>query len=112
VPPPPNPATRNPVGAVDVVRRVASGNIRVAGWAADPDRNGPIRVQAWVNGRLVRTFTAGGSRPDVARALPQFGPNHGFNRLIKVGAGRVEVCLVAVNVGPGTTNPTLGCRVR
>jgi len=105
-----DPASRNPVGSVDRTVRLASGNVRVAGWAADPDTTRPIRVQAWVDGRLVRTFVARGPRPDVARTLSGAGPNHGFNRVVRVGRTPAEVCLVAVNVGLGNANTPLGCR--
>lgn len=100
----------NPTGSLDAVRVGALGRVRVVGWAADPDTAGSIRVQAWVDGRLVRSFVAGGSRPDVPRALPQFGPNHGFSRVIQLGPGRQRLCVRAVNTGRGTQSTTLGCQ--
>lgn len=106
---------RNPVndpfGAVDRVRFEAPGQVRVAGWAIDPDAKGPIAVHIYANGRLVGAQSAGRVRGDVGRAFPQHGPARGFNELVTVGGGRVNVCVFAINVGPGSGNPGIGCRV-
>lgn len=105
------PVTVNdPFGRVDRVSLEVPGRVRVAGWAIDPDTTDPIAVHIYANGRLVKAQSAGRVRNDVGRAFPKFGPAHGFSELLDVGGGRVEVCVFAINVGPGTGNPGIGCR--
>jgi len=108
---PPDPASRNPVGAVNRVRFVAPGQVRVTGWAADPDSGRPIRVRVFADNRRVGTFVANGMRPDVAEALSWSGPRRGFDEVVTVGPGRTRVCVRAINESFGSHNPRLGCRV-
>jgi hypothetical protein len=98
----------NPIGHVDVVRR-EPGGVRVAGWALDPDTSAPIAVHVYIDG-AARAVPASGPRPDIAAAHPGYGPAHGFDAFIAAATGRVStMCVYAVNVGRGTTNPLLGC---
>jgi GH25 family lysozyme M1 (1,4-beta-N-acetylmuramidase) len=99
----------NPFGYVDSVTRVA-GAIDVVGWAIDPDTTAAVTVHAYVDGRWGGSHTANVPRPDIGVGYPQYGPNHGVAVRIPVALGEREVCLYAINVGSGTTNPKLGCR--
>jgi hypothetical protein len=99
----------NPLGNFeDVV--VAYGRVAVAGWAIDPDTAGPTDVHVYIDGTLAVVGTANQSRPDVAAAFPLYGPNHGFSVSTPITRGRHEVCVFAINQGPGTDNPLLACR--
>lgn len=104
-------ASGNPIGSVDRVRLVASRTVQIRGWAVDPDTAKPISIHVWVNGRFATATTAQASRPDVDRAMPGYGPLHGY--VLSVGglrAGTNDVCVFAINAGPGTANTLLGCR--
>ena len=97
----------NPFGVFeDVV--VAYGRVAVAGWALDPDTAEPHR-----RARVRRRHTGRGrarpnqARPDVGAAYPLYGPNHGFSVSAPISRGRHEVCVFAINQGPGTENPML-----
>lgn len=99
----------NPVGSFDVVS-AAAGQVRVAGWTADPSSSASVSVQVFVNDRLVGSTTADRPRSDVAKVFPQFGPNRGYDASFAVPAGRANVCVRAINIGPGTASTQLGCR--
>lgn len=97
----------DPIGAFDVVARVGT-DLRVAGWALDPETMDAIDVHVYVNG-VGSSIRAAGDRPDVARAVG-LGPAHGFEVVRPaVGAGAQTVCVHAINVGIGA-NVLLGCR--
>jgi GH25 family lysozyme M1 (1,4-beta-N-acetylmuramidase) len=98
----------NPFGNVDGGRRVPDG-IEVTGWAIDPDTTGPVTVHTYVDGRWGGAFVANASRADVGAAYPQYGNNHGFVLRLATPASARQVCVYAINVGSGTTNPLLGC---
>ena len=90
-----------PFGAlVDV--RPAPGRIEVAGWAADPDTDRPVRVRLTVDGTHVGTATAEGAHPAGAG-----GP--GYTASLRAGPGPHEVCAFAVDAGGGPNEPRLGC---
>ena len=99
----------SPFGNLEAAAGVPGG-VSVAGWAIDPDTALPIQVHVYVDGAGV-ALTADGSRPDVGAAFPAAGPDHGFgSALIGAEPGSHQVCAYAINVGPGYTNPLLGCR--
>jgi hypothetical protein len=87
------------------------GGVVVRGWAIDPDTAGPIPVHVFIDGRKASEGLADVSRPDVAAAHPLYGADHGFDFWTGIGPGRHEVCVFAINQGPGNDNPMLGCRV-
>lgn len=101
---------RDPFGRLDLAQRTSTG-VRLAGWAVDPDTIAPITVHLYVDGRFSRAIAADLNRPDVGRAHPAWGPVHGFDTALSLPAtGRPsQLCAYAINVGPGTTNPLLGC---
>ena len=99
----------NPVGSLDGVRY--DGRLAVSGWTFDPETAAPIDVHAYVDGRIVLVATADRSRPDVAAVYPSYGPSHGYSLdLGRQSVGTHSVCVYAINVGAGDTNPLLGCR--
>jgi hypothetical protein len=98
-----------PFGAFDSAGRT-TGGVRVAGWTIDPDTTGAINVHVYVNGAYAGAYPANKSRPDVGAVYPAFGPNHGFDAVVPAPSGTVQVCVFAINVGAGATNPVLGCR--
>jgi hypothetical protein len=100
---------RPPTGSLDVVERNAQGT-RVAGWALDPDApERAIAVNVSVDGVVVSDIAANQSRMDVAKVYPAAGDNHGYFASVNVPSGPHEVCVSAVNTGPGG-DQILGCR--
>lgn len=101
-------AAGDPIGNLDSVRRVPEG-IAVQGWAIDPDTVAPIDVHIYLSS-FAGVVRADRSRPDVAAAYPAYGDRHGFAATMPAGPGSYRVCAYASNVGPGSTNPVIGCR--
>jgi hypothetical protein len=97
-------------GSLDSVT-VFGSQFSVAGWAFDEDQpSQAISMHVYVDGKAVGSTAAGRWRPDVARAFPGVGYDHGFSAAFTVGAGSHSVCVYAINVGAGSENPMLGCR--
>lgn len=108
---------RPPTGSLDIATNQVPGQLQVAGWAADPDAAGraeAVHVYAFGPGGAAVAATAtstGGSRPDVAAALPWAGPATGWTARLPVTAvGDYQVCAFALDVDPPPTNPLIGCR--
>lgn len=105
----------SPFGSLDVVEAPAASlagtSPSVAGWAIDPDTDGPVQVDVYVDGAFVRSADAAQVRQDVGGAYPSYGDKHGFAFPIPVAFGSHEVCAYALN-RTGTTgdNALLGCR--
>jgi L,D-peptidoglycan transpeptidase YkuD (ErfK/YbiS/YcfS/YnhG family) len=104
-----------PTGALDAATNSAAGQLAVFGWAADPLAPGrPAPVHLYVSGptgTVGYPIATGGSRSDVAAAVPWAGPNTGYSTTVPVSAaGRYQVCAYAINVNPPQTNPVVGCR--
>ena len=89
----------DPLGAIDVVSG-ADGTITVAGWAFDPESPEPIGVVIASEG-VERTTMADESRPDVELAYPGAGGAHGFHVTLPAEMAAQEVCVRALDVGPG-----------
>ncbi len=98
----------NPFGNLETVA-AGYGGILVAGWAIDPDTASSIPVHVYLDGRYLGQTTADRSRPDVGGVFPLYGANHGFSYFFPVAPGRHDVCVFAINQGPGTDNPIIGC---
>jgi SpoIID/LytB domain protein len=98
----------DPVGSVDVASRSPEG-VRVAGWALDPNSSQPIEVHVYVNGQLRAGTVANLGRGDIAAAFPGYGAAHGYDVIVPVSDALSNVCVYAINVGPGG-NRLLGCR--
>jgi hypothetical protein len=83
----------------------------VRGWAIDPDTADPIRVDMYVDGVGASSGNADASRPDVGAVFVGYGDNHGIDRTITgLKAGSHQVCVYAINVGPGAASTLLGCK--
>ena len=98
----------NPVGRLDGVRQIPGG-ISVSGWALDPDTSASINVDTYADGVFLGRLLASNSRPDVAKAYPGYGAAHGYSGTFSLAQGQHQVCEYALNVGPGSTNPVIGC---
>jgi hypothetical protein len=99
-----------PTGQLEDVT-VAPGEVRIEGWAVDPDTVDPIRVQVYVDGAYHSSPLANGDRPDIAAARPGSGAAHGLDVTLPLASGERNVCLVAKNVLSGRpSHVPLGCR--
>ncbi|HEX6602543.1 MAG TPA: glycoside hydrolase domain-containing protein [Solirubrobacterales bacterium] len=109
----------NPVGYLDLANSPAPGQVRVRGWAFDPNLpTAPLAIRLVVGGKA---GTAGAathelgpvatrSRRDVALEFPEAGPRHGFDlSLPVVKSGRQQVCAYALDLDPGEDR-LLGCK--
>lgn len=109
----------DPLGYLDLARAPAPGQIRVRGWAFDPNApTAPLSIRLAVGGRVgdpgVATYELGPvatrSRRDVAAAYPEAGSRHGFDvSAPTVKSGRQRVCVYAIDVEPGSDR-LLGCK--
>ncbi|HYQ79324.1 MAG TPA: DUF1906 domain-containing protein [Solirubrobacterales bacterium] len=109
----------NPVGYLDLAQSPAPGQVRVRGWAFDPDApTEPLAIRLSVGGKEgtpgAATYELGPvatrSRRDVAGEFPEAGAKHGFDlSLATVKSGRQRVCAYALNVAAGEDR-LLGCK--
>ncbi len=99
----------DPIGSLDSVTQEPGGNVRVDGWALDPDTSGPIQVGVFVNTTPWASAAADGARPDLATAFDISNTDHGFSIDLGGLTTPVNVCVYAINVGPGS-HRILGCR--
>lgn len=109
-------AAHSPFGAVESVTATRTSGthptstVTVTGWASEPDYHArPVTVVAYLDGTSMRTLAAKRNRPDVAAANPGVYRKSGFSTTITAAAGAHNVCVWAVNVGPGA-NTLLGCK--
>jgi hypothetical protein len=84
------------------------GMISMWGWAADPDTSDPIDLHIRVDGTEWHVARAESPYQAMPQLLPGVGLNHGFGVRIPAAPGTHEVCVFAVNVGPGSSR-TLKC---
>jgi Domain of unknown function (DUF1906) len=109
----------DPLGSLDLSGSPSPGQVRIKGWAYDPDApTSPLAIRAYVGGRAgaagALEYELGAiatrSRADVAAKNPLAGPKHGFDvSFPTVKSGPQPVCVYAVNSGPGA-DQLLGCR--
>ena len=109
--------SRGPIGDADRLSSPQIGEIRLGGWAVDPDaKTAPVSLYAYVGGY---SFTPGAERhnlgpaaaerPDVAAADPEAGALHGIDATFHTDKiGKQLVCLYATNIGEGSDS-YLGC---
>ncbi|MCU1394757.1 MAG: N-acetylmuramoyl-L-alanine amidase, family 2 [Ilumatobacteraceae bacterium] len=83
----------------------------MTGWAVDLDTPGAaVAVNVYVDGVIVSTSSANGSRPDVAARYPFVGDAHGYAITLPMpAAGLHFVCIGAVDTGTNTSS-LIGCR--
>jgi hypothetical protein len=103
------PMSIDPIGSLDSTTGQA-GAIRATGWALDPDVWFSLSVAIYVDGQGIAWFPAATPRPDIERAFPGYGPNHGFDLVIPAAPGAHRLCVFGINQGLGAVNPQLGCR--
>ena len=100
-----------PLGAFERLSRVTgSSNLRVKGWALDPDTLQPITVRMTLDGVAAGTATADATRTDIGDRYPAWGDNRGVWTAVQADDGEHTLCLTAVNVGGGA-NVQLGCKL-
>jgi hypothetical protein len=109
----------DPKGRLDFVASPRPGQVRIAGWAFDPNApTQPLAIRAYVGGKQGKRGAApyelgpvaAQARSDVALSHPSAGAAHGFDVDFPVVASRRQrVCVYAVDVGAGSDKP-LGCR--
>ena len=101
---------------------------RVVGWAIDGSTVQAIKVRVYIDGHetivqsadgtQATTTTANVLRTDVGGLYSGYGPNHGFDALASLastglpngGYGDHNVCVVGINVGPGSDAVIGACR--
>lgn len=96
-----------PIGAVDGIT-ASAGVITLSGWALDGDVADAIPVHVYVDG-VGKAYTADLARSDIGRLYPAYGAGHGFAVSVPASQGSHEVCVYAINRGPGS-NSLLTCR--
>jgi len=109
----------DPIGYLDLAGSPAPGQVRVRGWAFDPNLpTEPLSIRLSVGGKIdapgVAVYDLGPvasrSRRDVATEFPAAGPRHGFDLATPtVKSGRQRVCAYALDVDPGEDR-LLGCK--
>jgi len=109
----------NPVGYLDLAGSPAPGQLRVRGWAFDPNEPAaPLGIRLSVGGKEgtpgALTYDLGAvataPRRDVAREFPEAGRNHGFDlTLPTIRSGRQRICAYALDFAPGEDR-LLGCK--
>ena len=101
----------SPTGLLESASPVP-GQVRVRGWALDPDGVAPVSVRLDVDGVAKTTVTANGARADVAQVRPGYGSDLGYAAdLSGLAQGTRQVCATAINLAgtPGGSR-LLGCR--
>jgi hypothetical protein len=99
----------SPTGYIDRLALAPEG-VRAVGWALDPNTGSSINVRMVIDGRTATTTTASASRNDIAAIFPGYGAAHGYTIGADPGPGMHQVCVDAINTGPGG-DVRLGCGV-
>jgi hypothetical protein len=109
----------DPIGRLELTGSPAAGQLRVKGWALDPDApTEALAINVVVGGREgqkgVETFELGQianqERTDIGASHRLAGSMHGFdNTLVTVKSGPEPICVYALNLALGG-NRLLGCR--
>ena len=92
----------NPLGSADLIASPAPGQVRVAGWAFDPDvPTANIGIHVYVNG-VGYAFVTSGYRPDVKGVYPQTISTTGYDITVPAPGGNDHVTVYAINEGLGS----------
>lgn len=95
----------SPALYIDEASPAGSSEVRLRGWAIDPDTVAPARIHVYVDGQLSAKFDADVVKDSLAEAFAPFGSAHAFDiTLENISSGVRNVCVYAVNVGPGDTS--------
>jgi hypothetical protein len=109
------PGPGDPIGSWDTMT-AHPGFVRIAGWAADPDRTHDMAalwevVRVELDGVDWGDVGVSVDRPDVTAAFPWAGTPAGFRWDVVAQPGVHQLCLVVANLGTaGSRNVPLGCR--
>jgi surface antigen len=111
--------SNNPRGHLDKVSSPAPGQVRVVGWAYDPDKKkDPVPIRVYVGGKA---GSNGAERYEIgpanrkrerylSRTFKGAGAKHGFDKTFRTGKrGKQQVCVYAINLGSGSS-VLLGCK--
>ncbi len=99
--------TGPPFGVIDSTTAVPN-SFTVTGWMLDPDSISPIQVQVYVDGRLSTTVSASGIKAGLGSAFPGYGDDHDYTASVtSLPGGPHSVCVVGVNVGPGSNSASI-----
>jgi hypothetical protein len=101
--------TANPFGSLDAVS-AGPRVVNVAGWVVDPNTPHPVEVHVYLDS-TPSVVLASSTRDDVARKYPWFGNDVGFALSMPTSPGTHKICAYGINVGAGTANTHLGCKV-
>ncbi len=101
----------DPIAWLDLSGAPAPAQVRVKGWAFDPNQPSvPLSIRLFVGGRAGSPNAleyelgpiANLPRTDLAREYPEAGPSHGFDvRVPTIKSGAQPVCVYAIDVGRG-----------
>ncbi len=95
------------VGNLEVVSVGGPGVINVSGWSLN---NASVSVadfvDVYIDGNFANRWAANQTRPDVAAAIQNAGPYHGFVGVLTASGGPHRVCVYGID---GLINPALGC---
>ncbi|HEX3241188.1 MAG TPA: DUF1906 domain-containing protein [Solirubrobacterales bacterium] len=101
----------DPIAWLDLAGAPAPAQVRVKGWAFDPNQpTVPLSIRLFVGGRAGSPNAleyelgpvANLPRPDLAAEHPEAGPSHGFDvRIPTIKSGPQPVCAYAIDVGRG-----------
>lgn len=104
----PAPPAGSPIGVATLMSGASTGLVQLTGWVVDPDApTSTARVQVYVDGpagtgRLLGSFPANVSRPDVESWHPGAGDAHGYSLALGgLSAGRHDVWVYGPNLTGG-----------
>lgn len=113
------PTPDDPKGVFELVEAPVPGQVRIAGWAYDPNAPAkPVSIRAELGGKPGERAGARHElgpiavqpRNDLLIDHPRAGEPHGFDVTFPVvGSGKRRICVYALNIGRGADR-LLGCR--
>jgi len=113
------PESEDPLGYLDLAKAPLPGQVRIRGWAFDPNvPSQPLSIRLTVGGESGHPGAAeydlgpvaAKSRRDVASVYPEAGARHGFDLMLPtVKSGKQRVCAYALDIAPGEDR-RLGCK--
>jgi hypothetical protein len=98
----------SPIGRVDSIAGLDSGEIRVTGWTLDRDVTESIKYHVYLDGVQVAEQTADRPRPDVDAVYSRNGGAHGFDFTLAAKTGQHEVCVWGID-SSGDPHTQIGC---
>jgi peptidoglycan hydrolase-like protein with peptidoglycan-binding domain len=103
------PVPVSPFGALELANP-ALGPTMLTGWAIDADKDTPLDIHFYSDGKLVSHVWSNVVRPDITAKYSAFPSAHGFRFPLTLPEGTHEVCAYGINVsGTPGSNSQLGC---